>query len=325
MRSTGSSKNGCRAMAVISALSLSLLLAGTAAAQSVSDSASSSPDMRTPDGTPVSLAAYAENRKEFHYAIANNGSVMLSDRSGNIAVKAVPGRHVTVVATIISGADNVDVDSHPSTNGQRIEFHSHVINQTKGPQPRVDYEVQVPADVSVTIESGSGEVRLEGVRGIVEIETESASVSVRKINNGSVQIQSVNGDVNLSDLSNMHVEVASTSGNIELYSVYGHHVDAKTTSGNIRYTGNFQGSGEYTLRTHTGDVNVFLPFDSSIDLSASSVKGTVENDFPFEPTNHPSFSPKTSHANGLYEGTSKTGESKVKLRSFSGKIRVKKQ
>jgi hypothetical protein len=52
------------------------------------------------------------------------------------------------------------------------------------------------------------------------------------------------------------------------------------------------------------------------------VKGAVENDFPFQKNIHPSFQLSEGRA---FAGTSNSGASSVELRTFSGKIRVKKQ
>ena len=76
------------------------------------------------------------------------------------------------------------------------------------------------------------------------------------------------------------------------------------------------------LVNHSGDIDVTLPAFASVDLSARSITGSVENDFPLQQKQHSSFVPSPGRA---FAGTSNTGASSVQLRSFSGKIRVKKQ
>jgi len=99
-------------------------------------------------------------------------------------------------------------------------------------------------------------------------------------------------------------------------------VTASTTSGKIVYRGDFSGGGDYAFTNHSGDIEVTLPAEASVDISAVSVSGAVDNDFPFQPTAHAPF-PITQGKSLV--GTSNSGSSSVRLRSFSGKIRVKKQ
>jgi DUF4097 and DUF4098 domain-containing protein YvlB len=76
------------------------------------------------------------------------------------------------------------------------------------------------------------------------------------------------------------------------------------------------------MSTHSGNIDVSLPEAASVDMNAHSASGTVENDFPLEAKKHPVFVPKSGSS---FAGTSHSGSSSVELRSFSGKIRVKKQ
>ena len=86
--------------------------------------------------------------------------------------------------------------------------------------------------------------------------------------------------------------------------------------------GDFGEGGDYMLVNHSGDIDVVLPAFASVDLTARSITGSVENDFPLQQKPHSSFVPSPGRA---FAGTSNTGASSVQLRSFSGKIRVKKR
>jgi len=65
-----------------------------------------------------------------------------------------------------------------------------------------------------------------------------------------------------------------------------------------------------------------LPQTASVDITARSVSGDVQNDFPLSQKTHTSFTPQTGRS---FAGTSNSGASSVQLQSFSGRIRVKKQ
>jgi DUF4097 and DUF4098 domain-containing protein YvlB len=125
----------------------------------------------------------------------------------------------------------------------------------------------------------------------------------------------------LGNIVNGHLEITSLSGDVQLDAVSGPYVSVNTAKGSIRYTGDFGGGGDYMLVNHSGDIDVLLPASASVDLSARSVTGSVENDFPLQQKQNPTFAIAQGRS---FAGTSNSGASSVQLRSFSGKIRVKK-
>jgi len=99
-------------------------------------------------------------------------------------------------------------------------------------------------------------------------------------------------------------------------------VQVTTTQGGIRYNGEFGSNGEYSLISHSGNIDVALPEGASVDMMAESVQGSADNDFPLQRKQHSSSLP---HKGRSFSGTSHSGSSSVQLSSFSGKIRVKKR
>jgi DUF4097 and DUF4098 domain-containing protein YvlB len=174
----------------------------------------------------------------------------------------------------------------------------------------------------VIIDSGNGAIRVENLQGSINITSDAGEVTVNGINSANVQVQAVNGQVNLNQINQSRVTVSSTGGDVQLTNVTGPKVSVQTTTGNIAYAGDFAGGGSYSLSNHTGNIDVHLPSSASIDLSARSIKGGVENDFPFQKNIHPAFQLSEGRS---FAGTSNSGASSVDLRSFSGRIRVKKQ
>jgi DUF4097 and DUF4098 domain-containing protein YvlB len=263
------------------------------------------------------LLAQAE-KKEFKYTVASGATITVVGQKGNITVKPAAGRQVIISANPAS--DKVEVDA--SQNGNRITARTHMLNKVNGEEARVDYEIQVPADASVNIDSGSGDVQIENLRGNVSVDAEEGQVAIRGISGGLVQVQSVNANVTLLNVQKSRVQLASAGGSIQLNNVSGPNVSAKSTAGTISYAGDFSGGGSYLLTSHSGDIGVSLPVSASIDLTARSIQGSVENDFPLQAAAHAGFQLKEGKA---LAGTSNSGSSSVELRSFSGKIRVKKQ
>ncbi len=257
-------------------------------------------------------------QKEFKYNAAPGTTVSIVNQRGAITVRPASGRQVVVTARPAS--DKVEIDAGQS--GNRITLRTHLVSKVSGDEAKVDYEVQLPTDAGISIESGSGDIRVEGGRGGVAVDSEEGTIEVRGVNGGFVQIQSVNGPVVLGNVQKARVQVTSTGGNIRLDNVSGPNVTAKSTSGNITFAGDCAGGGAYLLTNHSGDIEVTMPVSASVDLNARSIKGSVENDFPLQKPAHTAFAAKEGKT---IAGTANSASASVELRSFSGKIRVKKQ
>jgi DUF4097 and DUF4098 domain-containing protein YvlB len=265
--------------------------------------------------TTVCLAA--EVRKEFRFTVRPRAAISIVNQYGPISVKPSPGNQVIVTAILHS--DKVEIDHDQS--GNRVDMVSHLLPEATEDTGRVDYEVLVPIDASITLRSTTGSLRAEGLRGDVILEASQANVDVRDVSDAHVHVRTLNGSVTLSNIRNGHVEVTSVGGDVVLNSVSGPQVEVNSTSGKIRYDGDFGSYGEYYLSSHSGDIEASAPTDASIDVTARSVRGKVENDFPLEPK-HTQFVVKAGSA---FAGTMNKAASSVRLFSFSGKIHLKKR
>jgi DUF4097 and DUF4098 domain-containing protein YvlB len=273
-------------------------------------------------GLVVALAACAafaaDAQKQFRYTTAPGATLNLVNDSGTVAIHPSSGRQVVIVATPHS--DKIQVDS--SQQGNRIQVRSHASGKPTGDQAKVDYDVQVPADLMLTVRSDDGPIHIEKLRSDMTLEGDEAEITLNDCNNAHVHVHAVKGPVTITNLSNGHVEVTSLGGDVVLNSVSGPKVTVNTTKGNIRYTGDFAGGGDYLFNTHSGAIEVTLPTSASVELSARSINGSVEQDFPMQQNLHAPFQSTPGRS---FAGTSNSGASSVELRSFSGKIRVKKQ
>ena len=267
----------------------------------------------------VALASPAQTRKDMKYSVGPGASVTVTNDYGPVTVHTAAGSQVSAAATLRS--DQYEIDQTHS--GSRVEFVTHPLQQKPtGDAARVDFELTVPPDCAVTIHSSSGPVTIEKVRGDVNVDGDAANIDVHDVGNGHVHLRTLKGTVTLSNVTNGHVEITSVSGPVVLNNVSGPNVEINTTTGKIQYTGLFSNNGDYQFTTHSGDIELRVPANASIDFSARSVNGKVESDFPFQPKQHTPYAVTKGSA---FAGTSNSGSSAVQLRSFSGTIRVKKQ
>jgi DUF4097 and DUF4098 domain-containing protein YvlB len=269
-----------------------------------------------------SAAHAADSRKEARIDIAPGGTVNIVSGGGSIALHSGAGHQLLVSYAVHSA--KIEVDQSSSDNKQRVELLTHALPGEKptADEAKVDYDVTVPAGVSVNVSTTSAPITADGISSDIELSSETGQITVHNIAKSHVHVRSVTAPVTLQNVTMSRVDIQSTGGAVQLKNVNGQRLAVGTTSGNIDYEGDCSGGGSYTLTTHTGAINVTLPATASVDLTARSATGAVENDFPLQQKPHISFVPQQGRS---FAGTSNSGSSSVELQSFSGKIRVKKQ
>jgi len=262
----------------------------------------------------------AETHKDYHYNVGSKSGVSVNNPYGSISVKPSTGNFVSINAVLAS--DRVEVDNN--LIGNRVEVQSHLLPGADAQSGRVDYEILVPADASITLHSSTGSLHAEKLHGDVTLEGASATVDVRDISNAHVHVKTLNGPVTITNVQDGHVEVDSLSGDVTLTSVTGPLVQVISTSGGINYIGDFGGRGEYRLTSHSGNIEATVPGSTSADVSARSVRGEVHDDIPLQPKAHTWFVIKEGSAFWGTMGRAAVS-STVVLRSFSGKIHLRKR
>jgi DUF4097 and DUF4098 domain-containing protein YvlB len=268
----------------------------------------------------VTLAslAIAETKKEYRFEVGPKSKVTIMNQFGGVSVKPSTGNYVLVNATTYS--DRVEVDHAQS--GNRVDVQSHLLSGATAENSRVDYEVLVPADASVDMESATGPLHAERLHGDVEAEGAHAAIDVRDISGSHVHVKTMAGTITLTNIRDGHVEIDSVSGDVILNSVTGPLVRVSSTSGKIQYDGDFGYAGEYRFNSHSGNIDATIPEDASVDVKAQSVRGQVQSDVPLQPKVHTSFLVKEGSS---FAGTINKAASSVWLRTFSGKIHLKKR
>lgn len=265
-------------------------------------------------------ALAAEIHKELRFTVGAKAGISVNNPYGSISVKPSAGNAVVVNAVLSS--DKVEVDN--SQTGNRVDIQSHLLQGADPQSGRVDYEVLVPADASVTVHSTTGPLRAERLHGDVTLEGAGATVEVRDISNAHLHVRTLNGPVTITNVADGYVEVDSLTGAVTLNHVTGPLVKVISTSGPITYTGDFGNGGEYRLTSHSGDIEAIVPDSTSADVAARSIKGEVHDDIPLQPKPHPSVTlPRGSASFGTMGRASMS--STVVLRTYSGKIHLSKR
>jgi DUF4097 and DUF4098 domain-containing protein YvlB len=265
----------------------------------------------------MSAGTALADRIERHFKVEARPVVTLHNPTGTVTVRAWTKSEVLVIAK--RATDRVQIDTEQNAN--RVEISTRQIpDNTSLNDLRTDFEISVPEDTELQIHNDSGGVNVSNVLGDMNVETIGAEVALQDAA-GYLNVNTVDGGFQCSRCAG-RIEAHSISGNLRFIDTRSYHVHAQTSEGNIFFNGEFFPSGIYQLKNYSGVIEVRFSPGDSFDISATSLKGKVNNEAKLTPSSHHhSF---RGVGNALF-GSMNTGRAKVELSSFNGTINILKR
>jgi DUF4097 and DUF4098 domain-containing protein YvlB len=163
------------------------------------------------------------------YTPSGRAHLTISNINGEIRVTAWRRKFISVKAdsrSSVSIKDDVAGDDITITVKRGLSSLS-----------KVDFDIYVPADSSLTLKNIMGDITAHGVTGPIGVNSYDSNIRL--------------------------IDVASAS------------VDVKVTSGNIVFDGDLRDGGIYSLQTIKGDIDVTLPVSTSFTLSAKALSENI--------------------------------------------------
>jgi len=251
------------------------------------------------------LPAAAAAEGSFHRVLQVSGPVHLdlTTGSGSVEVRTGNSNQVQVTGRIRATEwfeGNVEekikrLEANPpiQQSGNNIRI-GHIDDPELRHNISISYEVVVPAETDLKVQSGSGDQSVEGIRGPLEVSAGSGGLKISAIGDrvraetgsGDIDIDRVKGNVHAktgsgsidandiagafeADSGSGHITLQQTapgsvrvdtgSGGMELHGVRG-SLEAKAGSGTIRADGD--PTGAWTVNTGSGEVQLKLPSDA---------------------------------------------------------------
>jgi hypothetical protein len=249
-------------------------------------------------------------------ATTSSPSFLLHNHMGTVSVKGwdqneidIQGQRASDVMDVIfmEGEQKVSVQVHPLREGLSPE------------ESRFDFEIHVPRNAAVRVDSERGQIIIENVNGSVTINGISTNVAVTGVN-GNITVSTVDGPIRMQS-SEGNIKAESISGDLSFTRVNGQELRATTNSGRIRYEGDFGLAGTYVLNNYSSPIEILPSPNASFDLTARAVQGLIESSLSFRPT--PLGNPFRRLSPGKFlQGRFNSGDSTVEVTSYSGTIRV---
>ena len=135
----------------------------------------------------------------------------------------------------------------------------------------VSFEVTVPAQADVEVDTSNGAITIRGIEGQFELDTSNGAIDLYDLigvvdadtSNGAIDVDGFNGVLQL-ETSNGAIDIEDTEA----------AVNARTSNGRIDFSGVLVGDS-HQLRTSNGAINVEVPLDAAITFDASTSIGSI--------------------------------------------------
>jgi DUF4097 and DUF4098 domain-containing protein YvlB len=268
----------------------------------------------------IAVSPARADHTEKHFKVEARPVITLHNPNGTVVVKAWSKPEVMVIAT--RATDQVEVDATQTAN--RVDIMTHPVSDAAAigsADSRADFEIRVPEDAELQIHDDSGAVSVNSVLGDMNVETVGAGVDLTE-DAGYLSVKTIDGSFQCLRCAG-RIEVSSISGNFKLVDLRSYQVRAQTSRGNILFSGEFMPNGMYEMKNYSGVIEVRFSPGDSFDLSATSLKGRVNNEANLSPPNHPQHF-YSRFGNSLF-GSFNSGRAKVELSSFDGTINILKR
>ncbi len=297
--------------------------------------------------TCLSAAAAAEDRIEKNLKLDPGGEFRLETDIGAVTVTGSPdaGAHVVVTSRRRDLNDLLTFRFEEGAGSARVIAKRRHHSWFTDHGDNVQYEVRVPAETRVAVDTSGGSIRISGLRGRAKLDTSGGGIRVDDLagdldantSGGSIHLTGVKGTIRVETSGggiegrnldgSVHAE--SSGGSIELERVTG-DLDAETSGGGIRIVdaggrvhadtsggsieasftkGNSKGG---TLETSGGGIEVSV--DPQADLSIQASGNSVKTDLPLRVQGEIS--------RGSLTGSLGKGGNTLRLHTSGGSVRI---
>ncbi len=252
---------------------------------------------------PTLVFARAEGKFDRTLTVSGAVNLDLTTGSGEVLIKTGGSDKVVIHGRVSSGdwwggnADAVvhSVESNPpiEQNGSSIRIGYNLPEDAKH-HVAISYEITLPPDTTLAVNTGSGEISVEGVRASAKLHTGSGEIRAQDLGpqshletgSGSIHAESVaapitastgSGSIQAELTGSGDIDVHTGSGSIDVRGANG-SVRGRTGSGHVHVDGNVK--GPWQLHTGSGDVRLVLGSSSGFELNVHTGSGSIHSELP---------------------------------------------
>lgn len=258
------------------------------------------------------------------------GEVEVSNVKGSIEVRTWDRDEVRITGSLGDGVERLEIQGEGRKLSVRVRYPRNSSNAEA-----TSLVLEIPRQASLDVDSVAASVDVQGVAGD-ELEIDSVSGRVTAVGAPrKASIESVSGDQRL-NLNARDIDAESVSGritlrgriagSIDIESVSGDidvdtrgerlaRLDVSTVSGDASVRTGIADGGRFDFESVSGDVRLVLPRDASAQVEAATFSGDIEA--PGANVVHKRYGPGASmeHRYGA-------GNASIDIETFSGDVEL---
>lgn len=183
-------------------------------------------------------------------------------------------------------------------------FDPDTWNELGGRSLWVNFDLTVPREISLVIDTDEGDIAVTHVEGNVDVNTDEGQTELQHIKSDRLIVVTDEGDIYLEGIdimdsrSSSRMDIDTDEGQIELVDVQTGRLKIETDEGDVvadmlrcerldfySDEGDIEAEmeilqgGDYRCRTDEGEVVLYLPRDAAFEITARTQEGEVRSDF----------------------------------------------
>ena len=220
------------------------------------------------------------------YDIATLADLTVESSNGEVIVTSAETTSVSVVARLRSRADTLGKAEERvnSLSIEMVQTGDNVLLRYRSSDQSLDvrkysgvsFEVTVPAQADVTVDTSNGSITVSGIEGEFKLDTSNGSIDLNDLV-GVVYADTSNGGIDVDGFRG-ELDLETSNGVIDIEDVEA-LVDARTSNGRINFSGVLVGD-HHSLRTSNGAIEVKVNVNTSLNFEASTNIGSISTNLP---------------------------------------------
>jgi DUF4097 and DUF4098 domain-containing protein YvlB len=202
------------------------------------------------------------------------GQVQVSNTSGTVVVSGWDRNEVEVTGELGEDSERLEFD----ISGKLTKIK--VILPKRGSSDDTDLTIRIPSGSSLSVNTVSADIEVQGVRGAQRLQTVSADIETEAVGE-DVECKTVSGDISVKGQGKPGLlTITTVSGDAQVHNVAG-EVNGNTVSGNFNFS--LSDTSRSRLRTTSGDLAMKTRLTGDARLDVESISGDVRLDLLGKP------------------------------------------
>ena len=237
------------------------------------------------------------------------GQVQVSNTSGTVVVSGWDRKEVEVTGELGEDSERLEFD----ISGKLTKIK--VILPKRGSSDDTDLTIRIPSGSSLSVNTVSADIEVQGVRGAQRLQTVSGDISVKGQGKpGLLTITTVSGDAQVHNVAG-EVNGNTVSGNFNFSLSDTSRSRLRTTSGDLAMKTRLTGDARLDVESISGDVRLDLLGKPNAEFDVSSFNGEIRNCFGPKPARTDEYAPGRELQ--FREGQ---GSARVRIKTLNGDI-----